>query len=158
LTVQFDPLVFEGIKARGYAELFGGSPRQMHSALIWSPDIQATQVPLKVCRVAGVSVAKALPSDDFGALFVQAYGMHRGFAPYLDALLDRPNWLCAVARVDGALAGAALSFECDGYAWLVATGVLAPYRGRGAHRALLAYRAAAAGKRGCKIAIMGTLR
>lgn len=99
-----------------------------------------------------LDVREAAPAELGGmaAAICEAYGMPAMFAPWFESVGQRPTWRAFVARVDDRVVGGGLLFLQDGSAWFGADGVLPAFRGRHAHRLLIARRIEAALAAGCR--------
>lgn len=83
------------------------------------------------------------------AAICTAFGMPDAFAPWIVALAHRPGWR-AYGAFEGAKAvGGGYTFTEHEVAWLGLGGVLREYRGRSAHRELMALRIREAAAAGC---------
>jgi len=88
--------------------------------------------------------------EDAGAQAIAgAFGMPAVFVSWFAALSRRPRWRMGVALAGSQVVGAGLVYFEGGEAWLGAGGVLREFRGRGAHRALMALRIREAAAEGC---------
>jgi hypothetical protein len=72
------------------------------------------------------------------------------------SLIDRPGWYVYRAEADGETAGGAILFVRGAVGYLMAGGILARFRRRGLHRALLARRARDAHQLGCQLLVSET--
>jgi hypothetical protein len=80
----------------------------------------------------------------FGATACAGFGMPSFLAPWLDALVGRPDWRCFVAFDGEAAVGAGALYLGEDFGWLGIAATLPEARGRGAQGALIQARIAGA--------------
>ena len=98
-----------------------------------------------------LEIRQAKPAEFAGvaAAVCAAFGMPPPFGAWFEALAHRECWR-AYAALDGAsVVGGGFLYRKDAHAWLGAGGVLPDYRGRNAHRVLMAMRIRDAIAAGC---------
>ncbi|HYL18735.1 MAG TPA: hypothetical protein VEV20_08635 [Burkholderiales bacterium] len=87
--------------------------------------------------------------EAIGEVVCSAFGMPKGFVPWMAALVNRPRWRAYAALDAGKGVGAGFLHLDGTAAWLGIGGVLPEVRGRNAHRALMALRIREASAAGC---------
>ncbi len=146
-----DPSLAAGLGARGYW------PVEFENLLIRRVEPGATgpEPP------AGVVIEPSTPAEAaiWSDVMAQGFAGHREATPDLGeiarAIFGMELATSYLARVDGVAAGGASLYTSDGMAMLAGSSVLAPYRNRGVHTAMLHARLVAAGRLGCDLAYMG---
>ena len=91
-----------------------------------------------------LTISKAQPAEamDFARAVVAGFGMPEQLAPWLAAIVGRPNWHTYVARDGDVTVGGAAMYVSGKTAWLGIGAVQASARRRGGQGALLARRIA----------------
>jgi hypothetical protein len=128
------------LAARGFAP----PPRRS-----WAKMLRATEPPPSFATTLEVRQAM---SSEFGATaeaICRAYGMPIAFTPWFESISRRAHWRTYAAIEHGSVVGAGLLYLDGASAWLGAGGVRSEYRGRNAHRVLMAMRIADAIAAGC---------
>lgn len=128
------------LQARGFA------PPSRRS---WAKMMRGGEPPPEFGDAPDVGVAR--PAEEAGAVEAirGAFGMPSAFGAWFTALAHRPRWRLYAARDGSRVVGGAFLYVHGAEAWLGAAGVLKEFRGRGAHRALMALRIREAGAAGC---------
>lgn len=93
---------------------------------------------------------------EFGRVVTEVFGFPPGVAPWVAALVGRPNWICAMAFADDTPVATGAVYVNGEYAWLGFGATLASYRHRGAQNALLSRRLEEAAARGARVAVTET--
>ncbi|MFO1160724.1 MAG: GNAT family N-acetyltransferase [Reyranellaceae bacterium] len=98
-------------------------------------------------------IAPATPSEAlaFASAVVAGFGMPPSLAPWLAAIVGRPNWHAYVARDGERIVGGAAMYIAGERAWLGIGAVQADARQRGGQSALLARRVADGLDRGVRL-------
>jgi GNAT superfamily N-acetyltransferase len=118
--------------------------------------LRGTEAPPDFPVALEVREARADEAEAVAQAVCRAFDMPPAFRPWFAALARRPQWrlFCAL---DGREAVGGGYLYVDGRnAWLGAGGVLKEYRGRSAHRALMALRICAAIAAGCTAIVTET--
>jgi hypothetical protein len=103
-------------------------------------------------------IRRAEPRDFSGAAHVatSAFGMPPAMTSWMAATFARPNWHVVVAEERGNIVGTGALFVSDRVGWLGVGGVLQEFRGRNAHRSLMALRIQLALDLGCELIVTET--
>jgi GNAT superfamily N-acetyltransferase len=98
-----------------------------------------------------VETVGAAAADVFGKTVANGFGLPADCAAWFAALVDRPQWQCFLATIDGEPAAGGTMFVRDGAAWLGIEATLPAYRGRGAQRSIVARQVSAAVGMGARV-------
>jgi len=128
------------LEARGFAP----PPRRG-----WAKMLRGTEPPPRFETTLEVREAKPAEARGVAQAICSAYRMPASFVAWFEALAERPGWRAYAALDKGSVAGAGFLYLRGADAWLGAGGVRAEYRGRNAHRALMAMRIEHAIAAGC---------
>jgi hypothetical protein len=141
LTPGAQPEALAGwLTARGFA------PPARRS---WAKMLRGTEPPPRFASALKVREAKATEFAATADAICRAYGMPPAFVPWFESLSRRRNWRTYAALDGDEVVGAGLLYLDRTHAWLGAGGVRREYRGRNAHRQLMALRIADAIAAGC---------
>jgi hypothetical protein len=117
----------------------------------WAKFLRGVEAPPALDTALRIREATAADAAAIGDVVCTAFGMPPAIGPWFGALIGRPKWHVWVAEDrDRVIASASLYVDAD-TAWLGIGGTLADQRGKGAHKALIAKRIAAAGDLGCRV-------
>lgn len=134
-----------------------------YTARGWRPDAQAAWAKC-LCDLDGplpaldlnpalqVRAARAGEGALSGAIVCASFGMAPAMAPWMGAVVGRPNWQVFFAMADGVPVASAALFIDGPRAWLGMGATLPAARNRGSQLLLLAARMAAAKAAGCSVA------
>jgi hypothetical protein len=95
-------------------------------------------------------------ADEFAQVAIVAHGMPPTIAPWVAALIGRPNWHAYAALEAGKIVSVGAMFVRGDVAWLGLGGTLPSHRQRGAQGAIMARRIRDAAKLGCAWVITET--
>jgi hypothetical protein len=115
----------------------------------WAKMLRGADPPPRFETDLSVRAAKPEESAPVGEAVCEAFGMPSVFAAWLAGLAHRPAWHPYAAFDGSAVAGGGYLYVEGATAWLGVSSVRAPFRGRNAHRALMALRIRDAIAAGC---------
>lgn len=122
----------------------------------WAKMIRGTEPAPRFETSLDIRAAEAGDVLPMAAAITEAYGMPPAFGPWFEAVAERPHWQGFVATSGDEVVGGGLLFVRDNTGWLGAGGVVPAYRGRNAHRALMAARIDSAIAAGCRFIVTET--
>jgi hypothetical protein len=122
----------------------------------WAKLAREREPPPVFATTLQIRVAKAADFNGAAAVACSAFAMASTMTPWLAANYARPNWHVVVAEEHGKIVGTGALYVSDGTGWLGMGGVLQEFRGRNAHRSLLALRIQLALDLGCQLIVTET--
>lgn len=134
-----------------------------YTARGWQPDAQAAWAkclcdldgPLPALELNPALQVRAARADEAqlsGAIVCQSFGMAPAMAPWMGAVVGRPDWQVFFAMANGVPVASAALFIDGPRAWLGMGATLPAARNQGSQLLLLAVRMAAARAAGCIVA------
>ena len=131
--VEAQPGLIGWLAERGMTRLPGGSTKRARRTSV---------LPDAPTELAIIDAADA--PGRFGAVACAGFGIPQALAPWLEALVGRPDWRCFLAMDGETAVAAAAVFLAQDCGWLGIAATLPEARGRGAQGALMRRRVEAA--------------